>query len=72
MNIDNLETRDSRTLVPGVMFTIEPGIYLPDLPFGEDGRVGVGIRSEVNCLARERGVEVTTLPLQTCMTALLA
>ncbi len=72
VNIDNLETRDSRTLVPGVMFTIEPGIYLPDLPFGENGRVGVGIRSEVNCLAQERGVEVTTLPLQTCMTALLA
>ena len=72
VNIDNLETRDSRTLVPGVMFTIEPGIYLPDLPFGEDGRVGVGIRSEVNCLAGERGIEVTTLPLQTSMTALLA
>ena len=72
VNIDNLETRDRRTLVPGVMFTIEPGIYLPNLPFGKDGRVGLGIRAEVNCLARERGVEVTTLPLQTCMPALLA
>ena len=72
VNIDNLETRDSRILVPGVMFTIEPGIYLPNLPFGAYGRIGVGIRSEVNCLARERGIEVTTLPLQTHMTALLA
>ena len=72
VNIDNLETRDSRTLIPGVMFTIEPGIYLPELAFGDNGRTGVGIRSEVNCLATDRGIEVTTLPLQTCMQALLA
>jgi Xaa-Pro dipeptidase len=30
VNIDNLETRDERQLVPGVCFSIEPGIYLPD------------------------------------------
>jgi len=28
VNIDNLETRDDRMLVPGVCFSIEPGIYL--------------------------------------------
>ncbi len=28
VNIDNLETRDDRQLVPGVCFSIEPGIYL--------------------------------------------
>ena len=38
-NLDNLETRDDRVLVPGVGFSVEPGIYLP-------GRFGV--RSEVN------------------------
>lgn len=27
-NIDNLETKDERRLVPGVCFSIEPGIYL--------------------------------------------
>ncbi len=29
VNIDNLETRDERELVPGICFSIEPGIYLP-------------------------------------------
>jgi len=28
VNIDNLETRDERFIVPGVCFSIEPGIYL--------------------------------------------
>jgi Xaa-Pro aminopeptidase len=27
-NIDNLETRDSRRLIPGTAFSIEPGVYL--------------------------------------------
>ncbi len=27
-NIDNMETKDERTLVPGLCFSIEPGIYL--------------------------------------------
>jgi len=39
VNIDNLETRDDRQLVPGVCFSIEPGIYLP----GE-----MATRSEIN------------------------
>jgi Xaa-Pro aminopeptidase len=38
-HLDNLETREERLLVPGVAFSIEPGIYIP-------GKVG--IRSEVN------------------------
>ena len=33
VNIDNLETRDRRSLIPHVMFTVEPGIYLPDFNF---------------------------------------
>ncbi len=28
VNIDNLETKDERLLVPGVCFSVEPGIYL--------------------------------------------
>jgi len=28
VNIDNLETRDERLLVPGICFSVEPGIYL--------------------------------------------
>jgi len=38
-HLDNLETRETRLLVPGIAFSIEPGIYIP-------GRVGM--RSEVN------------------------
>ena len=28
VHIDNLETKDERQLVPGICFSIEPGIYL--------------------------------------------
>jgi Xaa-Pro aminopeptidase len=38
-HLDNLETREERLLVPGIGFSIEPGIYVP----GQ-----VGMRSEVN------------------------
>jgi Xaa-Pro aminopeptidase len=38
-NIDNFETREERLLLPGVGFSIEPGIYFAD---------DVGMRSEVN------------------------
>jgi Xaa-Pro dipeptidase len=38
-HLDNLETRDERLLVPGVAFSIEPGVYVP----GE-----IGMRTEVN------------------------
>ena len=38
-HLDNLETRETRLLIPGVGFSIEPGVYIP----GE-----FGMRSEVN------------------------
>lgn len=53
-NIDNLETEDSRRLQKGHLFSVEPGVYLPEF----------GLRSEVNVLIGHNGVEVTTLPLQ--------
>jgi Xaa-Pro aminopeptidase len=56
VNIDNLETQDRRRLIPGVGFTIEPGIYLP--------QEGIGVRLEINCYVGENDLEVTTLPLQ--------
>jgi Xaa-Pro aminopeptidase len=49
-NLDNLETRDDRMLVPGVGFSVEPGIYVP----GE-----IGVRSEVNVHWGADGPEVT-------------
>jgi Xaa-Pro aminopeptidase len=39
VNIDNLETKDERQLVPGICFSIEPGIYL-------EGKMAV--RSEID------------------------
>ncbi len=39
VNIDNLETKDERLLVPGICFSIEPGIYLA----GE-----MAVRSEID------------------------
>jgi Xaa-Pro aminopeptidase len=54
-NLDNLETNDTRRLIPGTAFTIEPGIYLPG---------DFGVRLEIDLTVHERGVEITTLPLQ--------
>jgi len=44
VHIDNLETKDERELVPGICFSIEPGIYLP----GE-----MAVRSEINVFITE-------------------
>lgn len=60
-NIDNFETQDERTLLPNTCCSIEPGIYLPTF----------GIRSEVNLLVLERDAEVTGVPAQEEITALL-
>ena len=49
-NLDNLETRDDRVLVPGVGFSVEPGIYIPD---------DVGLRTEINVHMGPDGPEVT-------------
>ena len=48
-NMDGLETRDDRRIVPHTCFSIEPGIYLPKF----------GIRSEVNVYVGERDARVT-------------
>jgi Xaa-Pro aminopeptidase len=54
-NIDNLETRDSRRLMPRTCFSIEPGIYLP----GE-----FGIRSELDVYISDRNAIVFGQPVQ--------
>lgn len=72
VNIDNLETQDRRALIPGVMFTIEPGIYMAEFNFDDSPTAkGLGIRSEINCLMHANRVEVTTLPVQTEVKPLL-
>ncbi len=53
-NMDGLETRDERLLIPRTCFSIEPGVYLPDF----------GIRSEVNVYLGEEELVVTGDPIQ--------
>lgn len=47
MNLDNLETHDTRRMLAGTGFTIEPGLYLPTLEWGGAGK-GIGVRNEIN------------------------
>jgi Xaa-Pro aminopeptidase len=55
-NIDNLETRDNRRILPHTCFSIEPGVYLE----GE-----FGVRSEVDVYVGDEDVIVTARPIQT-------
>lgn len=48
-NMDNYETHDDRAVIPGALFSVEPGVYLPEF----------GIRSEVNVFRSESAAEVT-------------
>jgi Xaa-Pro aminopeptidase len=49
-NLDDLETHDVRPLVPGLAFSIEPGVYLP--------AEGIGVRSEIDVFLAEDGPKV--------------
>ena len=48
-NMDNLETKDTRQILTNTLFSIEPGIYLPEF----------GVRSEVNILVHNGRAQVT-------------
>ena len=48
-NMDNLETHDDRRILPGALFSVEPGIYLEDF----------GVRSEVNMFVGRDAATVT-------------
>lgn len=61
-NIDGFETPDTRRLLPGTCFSIEPGVYLP----GE-----FGVRSELNAFVDGRAFIVTGQPLQTAVVPIL-
>jgi len=62
-HMDNLETHETRRILPRTLFTIEPGIYLPEF----------GVRSEIDVyIHADGGVEVTGGPIQTAIVAILA
>jgi Xaa-Pro dipeptidase len=54
-NIDNVETREQRLLIPGVGFSIEPGVYFA----GE-----IGMRTEVNAYIGDGEAVITPLEYQ--------
>lgn len=60
-HLDNLESREQRELIPGVAFSIEPGVYLP----GE-----LGMRTEVNAVVQEGRVLITPSDYQRELTVL--
>ncbi|MEX2598469.1 MAG: M24 family metallopeptidase, partial [Dehalococcoidia bacterium] len=53
VNLDSLETHDTRSFLQGLGFTIEPGVYLPEF----------GVRSEIDLYIGLTGLEITT-PVQ--------
>lgn len=53
-NLDDLETHDTRPILPGFGFTVEPGVYLPSF----------GVRLEINVFMTEQGPDITS-PVQT-------
>ena len=48
-NLDNLETKDDRLILPNTCFSVEPGVYLPEF----------GVRSEIDMMIRNGKAEVT-------------
>lgn len=63
-NLDHLETRDERRLIPETGFSIEPGIYLPG---------DFGVRTEINAfIAADNTLHITGTPLQTEIFPILA
>lgn len=55
VNIDNLETKDERQILPGSCFSIEPGLYFE----GE-----MAVRTEINMFVRHDGVPEVTGAIQ--------
>ncbi len=63
-HLDNLETHDTRPLLPNTVTSMEPGIYLPEQ--------GLGLRTEVDVILLPGRIEVTGVPAQQEVKALLA
>ncbi len=55
VHMDDLETKEERTLIPGICFSIEPGIYLA----GE-----MAVRTEIDVFISHRGVVEVGGPVQ--------
>lgn len=64
VNMDDFETHDTRRLLLGTSFSIEPGIYIPAM---------LGMRTEIDVIIQHDGVvSVPSSPLQTSVLPILA
>lgn len=54
-NMDNLETKEERKVLPNTCFSIEPGVYLAEF----------GVRSEIDVYVSDKEVVVAASPIQT-------
>ncbi len=62
-NMDDFETHDTRRILPGTSFSIEPGIYIPDL---------LGLRTEIDVIITPEGqVLVPSEPIQQSIVAIM-
>jgi Xaa-Pro dipeptidase len=52
-HLDNLETHDTRRILPHTCFSVEPGLYFPS------GQDAFGLRSEVNMITTATAAKVT-------------
>ncbi len=58
-NADNYESKDERIIMPGMSFSIEPGIYIPgEMGFRTEIDVFVNFEGYVECLGGERQYEI--------------
>lgn len=63
-NIDDFETHDTRRILPGTTFSIEPGVYEDDV---------LGLRTEIDVVVDHDGsVSIPTAPVQMAVLPLLA
>jgi Xaa-Pro dipeptidase len=64
VNIDNLETKDERRIIPGTCFSVEPGIYMPEKK--------LGFRTEIDVFVTDEGEVTVAGALQEKIVPILA
>lgn len=64
VNIDNLETKDERLILPGTCFSVEPGIYMPEKK--------IGFRTEIDVFVTDEGQVDVAGPIQDHIVPVLA
>ena len=63
-NIDGLETKDERMLLPRTCFSIEPGIYLPEFGVRSEVDVFIDASGQVHVTGGERQKEIVPILMQ--------